>query len=182
MVSEQAILARFCFSIRFPLALPSQIKAVCTNSLRKLLLPVFCLFLREMGRHFVQTLPKLFAQTVFLFGWVVFWGVSPLHAKDDDHDQDPLLREFLKALETTTAMKRRKISCSCGSDCWASDSSFHGCWLGIVVVWRLLWVQLLPLNDGRVEKSSFHGCYRLGTPGGWIGTLQSRSLVISWAV
>ena len=27
------------------------------------------------------------------------------------------LREFLKALETTTAMKRLKISCSCGSDC-----------------------------------------------------------------
>ena len=27
------------------------------------------------------------------------------------------LREFLKALETTTAMKRRKISCSFGSDC-----------------------------------------------------------------
>ena len=79
-------------------------------------------------------------------------------------------REFLKALETTTAVKRHKISCSCGSDCWASDSSFHGCWLGIVVVWWLLWVQLLPLNDGRVEKSSFHGCYRLGTPGGWIGT------------
>ena len=26
-------------------------------------------------------------------------------------------REFLKALETTAAMKRRKISCSCGSDC-----------------------------------------------------------------
>ena len=28
-----------------------------------------------------------------------------------------VFREFLKALETTTAMKRRKISCSCGSDC-----------------------------------------------------------------
>ena len=89
----------------------------------------------------------------------------------------PTFREFLKALETTTAMKRRKFSCSCGSDCRASDSSFHGCWLGIVVVWRLLWV-LWPLNDGRVEKSSFHGCYRLGTPGGWIGTLRSRMEIV----
>ena len=88
------------------------------------------------------------------------------------------VREFLKALETTTAMKRRKISCSFGSDCWVSDSSFHGCWLGIVVAWQLLWVPLLPLNDGQVEKSSFHGCYRLGTPGGWIGTFKSRSFVV----
>ena len=71
------------------------------------------------------------------------------------------IRDVLKALETTTAIKRRKISCSFGSDC--CDSSFHGCWLGIVVVWRLLWVPLLPLNDGRVEKSSFHGCYHFGT-------------------
>ena len=45
--------------------------------------------------------------------------------------------------------------------------------------------KLLPLNDGRVEKSSFHGCYLLGTPGGSIGTFQSRSfvaVVVSWAV
>ena len=60
---------------------------------------------------------------------------------------------------------------------WVSDSSFHGCWLGLSVVWRLLWVQLLPPNDGRVEKSSFHGCCRLGTPGDWIGKFQSRSFV-----
>ena len=38
-------------------------------------------------------------------------------------------------------------------------------------------MQLLPLNDGRVEKSLFHGCCRLGTPGGRIGTFQSRSFV-----
>ena len=55
---------------------------------------------------------------------------------------------------------------------WISDLSFHGCWLGLFVVWRLLWVQLLPLNNGPVEKSSFHGCYRLGTPGGWISVIQ----------
>ena len=35
----------------------------------------------------------------------------------------------------------------------------------------------LPLNDGRVEKSSFHGCYLLGSRGGRIGTFQSRSFV-----
>ena len=38
-------------------------------------------------------------------------------------------------------------------------------------------MQLLPLNDGRVEKSSFHGCYRPGAPGGRIGIFQSRSFV-----
>ena len=38
----------------------------------------FCLFSREKGGQFVQTVPKLFAQTVFLFGWVVFLGGSPL--------------------------------------------------------------------------------------------------------
>ena len=68
---------------------------------------------------------------------------------------------------------------------WASDSSFHGCWLGLFVVWRLLWVQLSPLHSGPVEKSSFHGCYRLGAPGGWIATSKSRSfvaVVVSWPV
>ena len=35
-------------------------------------------------------------------------------------------RHFLKALEMTTAMKRRKVSCII----------FCGCWLTIVVVWR----------------------------------------------
>ena len=41
------------------------------------------------------------------------------------------------------------------------------------------------LQCGGVEKSSFQGCYRLGTPGGRIGTFQSRSfmaVVVSWAV
>ena len=85
---------------------------------------------------------------------------------------------FLKALETTTAMKRRKISCSFRQRfTWISDLSFHGCWLGLVVVWRWLWVQLLPLNDDEVEKSSFQERYRLGTPGGWIGTFKSCSFV-----
>ena len=35
----------------------------------------------------------------------------------------------------------------------------------------------LPLNDGQVEKSSFHGCYHFGASGGRIGTLKSRSFV-----
>ena len=87
------------------------------------------------------------------------------------------IREFLKALETTTAMKRREISCSFSSDCWVSDSSFHGCWRGIVVVWRLLWVPLLPLNDGQVEKSSFHGCYRLGPQE---VELEHSKVIVSW--
>ena len=44
---------------------------------------------------------------------------------------------------------------------------FHkSCHFMLVVVWRSLGVQLLPLDDGQVEKSSFHGCYRFGTSGG----------------
>ena len=75
---------------------------------------------RRMGKEFsssVEIARELFQQ-----------GISDSHS----------LLEFsdLKALETTTAIKRRKISCSFGSDCWVSDLSFHGCWLGIVVVWR----------------------------------------------
>ena len=37
-----------------------------------------------------------------------------------------LLRDFLKALETTTAIKRCKISCNSSGDCSVSDLSFHG--------------------------------------------------------
>ena len=33
----------------------------------------------------------------------------------------------------------------------------------------------MPLNDRRVEKSSFHGCCRLGTRGGSIATFKSCS-------
>ena len=54
-------------------------------------------------------------------------------------------------------------------------SSFHGCRLAIVVVWRSLCVQHLPLNDGQVEKSSFHGHCYFGTSVGRTGTLESRS-------
>ena len=35
-------------------------------------------------------------------------------------------RDFLKALETTTAMKRRNISCTFCSDCAVSNLSLHG--------------------------------------------------------
>ena len=38
-------------------------------------------------------------------------------------------------------------------------------------------MQLLPLNNGPVEKSSFHGCYRLGTPG---VELEHPKVVVSW--
>ena len=89
-----------------------------------------------------------------------------------------MFREFLKALETTTAMKRRKISCSCGSDCWASDSSFHGCWLGIVVVWRLLWVQLLPLSSVAGWRSRhFTAVAALGSRQ---VELEHSKVVVSW--
>ena len=35
--------------------------------------------------------------------------------EDDEEEED--VRDVLKALETTTAIKRREISCSFGSDC-----------------------------------------------------------------
>ena len=38
-------------------------------------------------------------------------------------------------------------------------------------------MQHLPLNDGQVEKSSFHGRCYFGTSVGRPGTLESRSFV-----
>ena len=43
------------------------------------------------------------------------------------------IRDFLKAFETTTAMKRREISCTFCSDCAVSNLSLHG-----RCVWRSL--------------------------------------------
>ena len=68
------------------------------------------------------------------------------HAKERKRAQTQLckraqIQRIPKGTWNDNSMKRRKISCSFGSDCWVSDSSLHGCWLGIVVVWRLLWVQ-----------------------------------------
>ena len=57
---------------------PTQIKTVCTNSLRKLVCLFSAFFFKGKGGQFVQTVPKLFAQTVFI--WVGgFWGGSSLH-------------------------------------------------------------------------------------------------------
>ena len=38
-------------------------------------------------------------------------------------------------------------------------------------------MQILPTNDGQVEKLSSHGCYHFRTSGGSIGTLKSRSFL-----
>ena len=54
------------------------IKTVCTNRLRKLFLFVFFLFNGKRRGTVVQVVPKLFAQIVLSFAWVVFIGrVSP---------------------------------------------------------------------------------------------------------
>ena len=45
-------------------------KRVCTNNLRNSSAPLFYLFYKEKGGQFVQTVPKVFAQTLVLFGWV----------------------------------------------------------------------------------------------------------------
>ena len=39
-------------------------------------------------------------------------------------------------------------------------------------------MQHLPLNDGQVERSSFHGRCQFGTSVGRTGTLESRSFVV----
>ena len=57
---------------------PTQIKTVCTNSLRKPFLPVSAYLQGKKGDSlYKQSVLKLFAQTVFLFRWVIFWGGSP---------------------------------------------------------------------------------------------------------
>ena len=99
--------------------------------------------------------------------------------------------DFLKALETTTAMKLRKVSCS-----WraaivvGSDLSFHGCWLGLVGVWRLLCKCQNCCLSTMARWRSRHftlGCYRLRRgPGGCIANLQKHrsfvAVVVSCAV
>ena len=60
---------------------PTQIETVCTNSLRKLFRLFSAYFKGKNGEQFVQTVPKLFAQTVcancfYLGGWFFGW-VSP---------------------------------------------------------------------------------------------------------
>ena len=109
------------------------------------------------------------------------------------------IRDFLKALETTTAMKRRNILCTFCSDCAVFNLSLQGRCISpslqdsakvaisrllarnccsLVTFWWSLWVQFLPLNDGQVEKSSFHGRCHFGTLVGGIGTLKSRSFMV----
>ena len=52
---------------------PIQTKAVCTKSLLELFLAVYRLFQSAKRGQFAQTFLKLFAQIVFLFGWVLFF-------------------------------------------------------------------------------------------------------------
>ena len=55
---------------------PTQIKTVCTNSLRKLFLPLFCLFYREKGQTACTNCPEILcANSAFIWkggfgGWV----------------------------------------------------------------------------------------------------------------
>ena len=86
------------------------------------------------------------------------------------------VREFLKALETTTALKRRKSS---AAPRWVSDLSFHGCWLGLVVVWRLLWVQkcYLSILMARWRSRHFTAVTALGPQE---VELEHSKVVVSW--
>ena len=49
----------------------------------------------------------------------------------------------------------------------ASDSSFHGCWLGLAIARRLfVSATVLPLDDDRRRSRFFRGCECLGIPEG----------------
>ena len=65
-------------SLNPPQKTPTQTKRVCTNSLHKqfaqTLLPLF--WLKGKRGQLVQTVSKLFEQTVLEFGWVFFFGVG----------------------------------------------------------------------------------------------------------
>ena len=92
------------------------------------------------------------------------------------HDNFAAIVQFLTCHFTVVASR-----CHCRI---LQKSSFRGCWLTIVVVWRSFWVQVLPLNDGQVEKSVHCRCL-FGTLVGWIGTLESRrsvAAVVSCAI
>ena len=57
---------------------PTQKRVCCTNSLRKLFLPVFfASYKKEKGGEFAQIVPKWFAQTVFYLGFFFFWVGLP---------------------------------------------------------------------------------------------------------
>ena len=57
----------------------------------------------------------------FSLSW---WSITQLSR---DILRKGLFRDRLKALEMTTAIRRCKISCNSGGDCWVSDLSLHGC-------------------------------------------------------
>ena len=110
--------------------------------------------------------------------------------------KDFLLRDFLKALETTTAMKRRKISCNSVGDRWVSflvtSRSLH--LVGsvqdsakVVVSWLLarnccsLAVVVTSIFVSRWwsgGEAVISRLLRLWDLGDWLGTLESRSFVV----
>ena len=123
-------------------------------------------------------------------------SVPPLYKNQSPKNSN--IRDFQKALETTTATKRRKIGRKICSKCAVSNLSFHGrcisrslhdsakvvisrlltrncCSLAVVVSANIC--LSIPLNDGKVEKSSFHSRCCFGTSVGRTGTLESRSFV-----
>ena len=105
-----------------------------------------------------------------------------LPTQEEDETQDHgrhFMRVFLKALETTAAINWLKISCNSVGDCWVSDLSRHGhhvllarnCCSLAVVVTEVFASRSWPAGGVVMSLSLQH--WDLG---GWIGTLQSRSL------
>ena len=106
-----------------------------------------------------------------------------------------LIRDFVKALEATTPMKQRKISCTLCRNCAVSNLSLHGsCILrslqdsAKVVISRLLACSrcslavvaspILPVNDGARWRSR-HGTVVATSGPRWV-ELGHAKVAVSW--
>ena len=87
-------------------------QTVCGNSAAS-----FLLVLKGKGDSLYKIVPKLFAQTVLVFGWVVFLGGSPLHDSNhqriESRDLKPILntknRKALTAIRTVFGLVIRIV-------------------------------------------------------------------------
>ena len=98
---------------------PTQINTICTNSLCKLFLLVFCFFTGKRGQ-FVQTVPKSFVHTV-IFIWVGgFLGGLPFKNEDSQEPFGSWTSEPKLMTSTPTSV----LSCGPGDGEKLSDPSF----------------------------------------------------------
>ena len=71
-----------------------------------------------------------------------------------------IIIDFTKAIETTTAIKRRKISCNSGGDCWVSDFWLVTSWsLDFAVVTRFCKGRHFTLSRSPGCRGDFRWCF-----------------------